>query len=1060
MPSAKSSCLAVIVFLTLGRLGPVSAAEANAEAAVNLLEARCFKCHSHAAGKNKGGLVMDAAEALLKGGDTGAAIDPARPPASLLIEHVLSADPEKQMPPKGDRLTATEVTSLTDWIKAGAPWPASRQAKATASRYLPGTIGTQERSWWAYQPITRPTPPTGPASHPLDRFIDERLTQAKLTAAPEATRATLIRRATFDITGLPPTPEATAAFVADTDPQAYAKLVDRLLASPGYGERQARLWLDLVRYADSDGYRIDDFRPTAWHYRDYVIAAFNSNKPFDRFTQEQLAADELFPTDDQARAALGYLRHWIYEYNARDVRGQWDIILNDLTDTTADVFLGAGMQCARCHDHKFDPILQRDYFALRSFFNNFLPVDTASQPAAGTAKTWEAKTAKLRADIAALEAPHRRAAEKDAVGKFPDDIQAMLRKPVADRNALEHQLAELAYRQVYYEYDRLDRRIKGEELVRLAELKKALAAFDAEKPVEVPMLMVAADTGRPAMDAVIPKKGTVVAPAFLTVLSGAYPAPAAEIKPITGSSGRRAALARWLTDSRNPLTARVTVNRIWQQYFHRGLSPYASDFGRLGEAPSHPALLDYLAASFIDSGWDLKAVHRLILTSQAYRRSALHPDPTDGQRVDPQGTLLWRAQPQRVDAEELRDAIFSATGELKGTHRSGPSAQPTDPVRSIFVRSMRNNRDPLLDAFDAPLWFASTASRDVTTTPVQSLLLLNSPFMLKRGEALAQRLFKEAPTSAEARVQRLYQLLYQRDPRPSELTRALGFLATQQESKATPRLASNAFLPEKVPFRDGQGARLELDHHLPFMAKGTDKLDLAAGFTIEGIVVPRSVSETGQLRVIATKGGKSSWTLGITGQQSRRAPMVLTLQCYGNLRDGTFGEAVHFTGLRIQLNKPYFVAAAVRFATKDQPGEVTFSLKDLGNDDEPLLIEKVSSKLVALPDNTGALSLGGRVGARTDGFHGVIDDLRLSTGLVPTGKLLFTSEDPSAETLGFWRFENKSGIFNDSSAGQHTLTQPSFGTDAQLPESDQGARRALAALCHALLNSTEFLYLE
>ena len=352
-----------------------AAADDLAEKAVALLDERCFKCHSHSAGKNKGGLVMDSLAGLTTGGDAGAALVPGDPDASLFLKNILSSDPDEMMPPKGDRLTKDQVALLQSWVKSGAAWPKSRTKAPVAGRYLPGTIGAKEKAWWAYQPIKRAELPAGAAAHPIDRFIDARLANEGLTPSAEAERAVLIRRVTFDLTGLPPSPEEVATFVQDQDPAAYEKLVDRLLTSPAYGQRMARAWLDLVRYADSDGFRIDDFRPTAWRYRDYVIKAYNDNKPYDRFVQEQIAGDELFPGDPDALTALGYLRHWIYEYNNRDARGQWENILNDITDTTGDVFLGAGMQCARCHDHKFDPILQRDYYALRSFFNNTVPVE-------------------------------------------------------------------------------------------------------------------------------------------------------------------------------------------------------------------------------------------------------------------------------------------------------------------------------------------------------------------------------------------------------------------------------------------------------------------------------------------------------------------------------------------------------------------------------------------------------------------------------------------------------------------------------------------------------------
>ena len=1045
----------------------------QAEKAVALLDSRCFKCHSHSAGKNKGGLVMDSLAGLTTGGDGGAALLPGDPAKSLFLQNILSTDPDVMMPPKGDRLTKDEVALLQDWVKSGATWPKSRTKAPVAGRYLPGTIGEKEKAWWAYQTVRRPELPAGQSAHPIDRFIDARLAKEALTPSAEADRAVLIRRVTFDVTGLPPSPEEVAAFVKDTDPHAYEKLVDRLLASPGYGQRMGRAWLDLVRYADSDGFRIDDFRPTAWRYRDYVIKAYNDNKPYDRFIQEQIAGDELFPGDTQALTALGYLRHWIYEYNNRDARSQWDNILNDITDTTGDVFLGAGMQCARCHDHKFDPILQRDYFALRSFFNNTLPVE--NRPAwtpkeagehARKLADWEKQTKPIRDEIAALEKKYRDTATENAVKIFPDDVQAMINKPANQRTPYEQQVAALAWRQVDYEYNRLDRSIKGADSVKHADLKRKLAEHDKQKPEDPPFVLTVRETGAQGLDALIPKKNTLVPPAFLTVLSANYPAEPAKISPPAdgATTGRRTALAQWLTDKSNPFTARLAMNRLWQLCFRRGLTPYASDFGRLGEPPSHPELLDWLAAEFMAKGWDQKAMHRLVLTSAAYRRSSQHPAPKDGQLKDPQNALLWRFQPQRLEAEQIRDAVFAAGGDLKSDKQAGPSVVYGEPVRSIFTRIMRNNRDPLADVFDAPQWFSSASSRDVTTTPIQSLLLLNSPFMLKRGEILAARIAKEIPVDEAGQVRRVYQVLFARQPSKAEAEQAAKFLKevrSQKNSSVVEAAVANDFLPEKVPFRDGQGAHLDAGHRKPFVAPGVAAADLAQGFTIEGVIVPRSVSDTGAVRVIAAQVGKGKddgyWQFGVTGQKSRRAPRVLVLQAHGPLLDGTFGEAVQFSNLRIEMNKPYYASAAVRYADKNGPGEVSFTLKDLANDDEPLLHDRVATNLTGVRTATQPIQLGGKGADRESSFHGVIDDLRLSAGALDDPALLYSNEDIKPSALGFWRFETKTGTMRDSSGKGRDLA---FGEAKVTPSAAKTAQAPLAALCHALLNSSEFLYVE
>ena len=1071
---ATSALLRRLTLATLVVWGAsvLAAGDDQAEKAVALLDSRCFKCHSHASGKNKGGLVMDSLAGLTTGGDDGAALIPGDPAKSLFLQNILETDPEKMMPPKGERLTKDEVTLLQDWVKSGATWPKSRTKAPVAGRYLPGTIGVKEKGWWAYQAVKLPELPAGKSAHPIDRFIDARLAKEGLTPSAEADRGVLIRRVTFDATGLPPSPEEVATFVKSADPLAYEKLVDRLLSSPAYGQRMARAWLDLVRYADSDGFRIDDFRPTAWRYRDYVIKAYNENKPYDRFIQEQIAGDELFPGDPQALTALGYLRHWIYEYNNRDARSQWENILNDLTDTTGDVFLGAGMQCARCHDHKFDPILQRDYFALRSFFTNTLPVENR---AAWTPKEageharklagWEKETKTITDEIAALEKKYRQDATNKAVKMFPEDIQEMIAKPDDKRTPYEQQIAALAWRQVDYEYARLDRSIKGADSVKHADLKRQLAEHDKQKPEDPPFVLTVRETGAQGVDAVIPKKNTVVPPAFLTVLSANYPAEPATITPAADgtTTGRRTVLARWLTEKSNPFTARLAMNRLWQLNFRRGLAPYASDFGRLGEPPSHPELLDWLSAEFMAKGWDQKAMHRLILTSAAYRRSSLHPSPKDGQLKDPQNALLWRFQPQRLESEQIRDAIFTACGDLKADKQAGPSVVYGEPVRSIFTRIMRNNRDPLADVFDAPQWFSSASSRDVTTTPIQSLLLLNSPFMLKRGEILAGRIAKEIPHDEAAQVRRLYQVLFARTPSTTEAGQAATFLKevrSQKNSATVTAAIANDFLPEKVPFRDGQGAHMDAGHRKPFVAPGATEADFSQGFTIEAVIVPRTVSDTGAVRVIAAQVGNGKegyWQFGVTGQKSRRAPRVLVLQAHGPLLGGTFGEAVQFSNLRIEMNKPYYVAAAVRYANKNGPGEVAFTLKDLANDDEPLLHDRVATSLTAVRAAAQSIQLGGKGTDRESSFHGVIDDVRLSAGALDDQGLLYSNEDVKPSALGFWRFENKTGTMRDSSGKGRDLAVGMVKVAA--PEA-KTANAPLAALCHALLNSSEFLYVE
>src|SRR5439155_21173240 len=394
----------------------------------------------------------------------------------------------------------------------------------------------------------------------------------------EADKRTLIRRAYFDMIGLPPNAEEVERFIADKSPRAYEGMIEELLSSPHYGEKWARHWLDLVRYAESDGYKADGFRPNAWRYRDYVIRSFNEDKPYNRFLMEQVAADELWPNDPDSLAGLSYLRLWIYEYNQRDVKSHWATILNDITDVTGDAFLGLGMQCARCHDHKFDPILQRDYYRLQSFFAGLSPRDDIPLATPAELKeykaqlaVWEEKTAETRASIDEIEHPMRDKAAKAVIDKFPKEIQAIIRKPAGERTPYEQQIRDLAYRQVADEGERIDGNIKGAEKEKLDALKDELATHDSLKPKSLPDAMLVTDIGPLAPPLSIPKdkSKTPIEPGFLTLLQEGP----AKIEPpgaVTNSTGRRAALAKWLAQPDNPLTARVFVNRIWHHYFGRG----------------------------------------------------------------------------------------------------------------------------------------------------------------------------------------------------------------------------------------------------------------------------------------------------------------------------------------------------------------------------------------------------------------------------------------------------------------------------------------------------------
>jgi hypothetical protein len=763
-----------------------------------LLVENCYSCHS--AKKQKGGLRLDSLEAILKGGESGPALVPGKPAESLLVEAINYDGLE--MPPTG-KLPPEKVALLSRWVTLGAPWPARDRNAAHATT---ASGATSARSsvldgppLWSFQPLRQPAVPelsssefAAWASNPLDRFILKGLLDHGLTPAPEADRTTLIRRVTFDLTGLPPSPDEIDAFLADDRPDAYERLVDRLLTSPRYGQRWARHWLDLVRYADSDGYRQDAYRPGAWRYRDYVAHSLNADKPYDRFLTEQLAGDELDPNDPELRVATGYLRLGTYEYNQRDVRGQWADILNDITDVTGEVFLGLGIGCARCHDHKFDPILQKDYYRLQAFFTPLLPRDdlTAATPAEclesqSKRATWEKAAAGILRQLDAIAQPYRAKGTASATAKFPDEIKAVLAKPDADRTPLERQIGALAYRQITYEHEQVPAVLKGADKARWAELQKELRRFDALKPIDRGPVLAATDVGPVAPPTLIPgdRKEAPIEPGFLSALD---PAPARiERSPAAPlSTGRRLALARWLSRPDNPLSTRVIVNRIWQYHFGRGLVGTSGDFGRVGELPSHPELLDWLAREFVARGWQWKPIHRLILTSAAYRQAAQRPrsEVAAAGRIDPEDRLLWKQAVRRLDAEEIRDAILAVSGEIDPSI-GGPSAEAARSRRSIETRILRNAHDPLLDAFDAPDGTGTTSRRDTTTTSTQALLLINGGWTLAHARALAARIEHVEPDSADdaQRILLAYHLSLGRQPEPDELAEALVFLDRQAQ---------------------------------------------------------------------------------------------------------------------------------------------------------------------------------------------------------------------------------------------------------------------------------------
>ena len=649
-----------------------------------------------------------------------------------------------------------------------------------------------DREWWAFQPVVKPAVPSagqGWAIDEIDHFVARKLKVQNLSPAGSAARRTLIRRLSFDLTGLPPTPGQVSEFLLDREPDAYEKLVDRLLNSPRYGERLATFWLDLVRYADSDGYRADHYRAEAWRYRDYVIRSFNTDKPYDQFIREQLAGDEIDPSNRDALVATMYFRHGIYEHNQRDVETQWAEMLADVTNVTGDALLGLGLQCARCHDHKFDPITQRDYYRLQAFFTPLLqrasmPVGTLEQRTVFNEKqvAWAEATEAIRERLHTIEQP---ALLKQTTGegfdKFIDKIKAMIRKRPEKRTAYERQIAELSERQFGVEPAKLEQRLAGEAKAEWKRLRDELKQFDALKPTPLAQVkFVASDAGPVAPATYIPKTGVTVEPGFPSVLGEG----SAKITPppaVLQSTGRRTALANWITRPDHPLTARVLVNRLWQQHFGRGLAANTSDFGKLGERPTHPELLDWLAARFVEDGWSLKKIQRKMVTSATYRQRAVNPAATG---MDPANVWLARMPIRRLSAEQVRDALLAVSGELD--FKSGGAGEVADKStrRSVYRRVMRNSPDEVLHAFDVPDHISHMPQRSVTTTPTQSLLLLNSGWIRARAFALAKRLAKRHPGEVGAQLQSAHELALGRAISAPDRADARAFIEQNSDGSA------------------------------------------------------------------------------------------------------------------------------------------------------------------------------------------------------------------------------------------------------------------------------------
>jgi hypothetical protein len=772
----------------------------------SILNLNCGACHG--ANAQMSGLDLRNRESILKGGTRGPAIVPGNAASSLLYQAILRSESSTApaMPPGKKVLSTADIAAIKNWIDSGAPAFQTSAAQA---------------EWWAFRSPTRAAVvPNSASANPIDGFIEAKLKAKRLQPVGKADKRTLIRRATFDLLGLPPSPAEIEAFVNDNAADAYAKLIDRLLASPRYGERMARHWLDVVRYADTGGFETDVYFPNAWRYRDYVIQSFNADKPYDRFVQEQVAGDELFPgdldldggfkiADDKLRLLDAKIATGMYTIGPAyheaalfggQVRYEW---LTDVVDTTGEAFLGLTLGCARCHNHKFDPITQKDYHSMMAVFagseEREIPVISKFNIFGFKSgyPSW-LKVEELKSAVGRIDSAARQRVVDKVRGRFSADVLAAYDVPSTRRDVAQRKLAA-----------QVELAMTSAGLQENAEGKEADIPLTAEETAERERLIV--ELGRSALKAnpvmqtatvlghaeTIPdiyvthrgdwrSKGEKVPPAFPAALTGG-------VKPLPETQDqklqRRKALALWLTKPDHPLTARVMVNRLWQWHFGRGIVATPNDFGRQGEEPTHPELLDFLATDFIANGYSMKKLHRLMLLSDTYQRASTFDE--GNARVDANNHYLWRANRQRLDAETLRDTVLASSGAINlkmGGRPVIPKLSPEeytvmwarnqwpesmDPReharRSIYLYVKRTFPMPMLSAFDAPDTSMSCSRRDSTTVAPQALTLMNGDFMVEQAAALARR---SSGGSISQQIANVWMNALGRKPTVSELAKA------------------------------------------------------------------------------------------------------------------------------------------------------------------------------------------------------------------------------------------------------------------------------------------------
>jgi len=763
-----------------------------------LLKANCFKCHG--GDEVKGGLKLTSRATILTGGESGAAVDLDDRPASLLLEAINYESFE--MPPTG-KMPREAIAKLTKWVEMGLPMPAGEIATG-AAHAGPPEVNEETKNHWSFRPVRRPDVPavknTDWVVNPIDAFILARLEEAGLQPNRPAEPGQLVRRVHYDLLGLPPSPDDVTEFADNPTPEAYRALVEQLLDSPHYGEHWARYWLDVVRYAESNSYERDNPKPFVWRYRDYVIDAFNDDKPYDQFIREQLAGDELETVTTDGIVATGFYRLGLWDDEPVDPELAFFDGLDDMAATTAQAFLGLTMNCARCHSHKLDPIPQEDYYRFIAFFRNVRHYGVRGDDTVYAASIRSIATPEEEAELAAeKEVWGRHVAElrqqlddveNALLPQLPGPEQDDFKNDSVRLGTIRKHVGELISQEDFDAYARL--RKDWTETRNRPPRSASQALCITENGSECPPTFVLA-RGNPQA------KGDEVQPGFPTVLSA--PNPVIDLPQHGESCGRRLALAEWIASPDNPLAARVMVNRIWQWHFGRGIVESANNFGLQGDAPTHPELLDWLAAEFMENGWSIKELSRLILASNTYRMSSATNDVAFEQ--DPTNRLFWRFDMRRLRAEEVRDSILAVNGSLNLDAMYGPSiytvippevlagqsrpgagwgnSSPKDRARrSVYIHVKRSLQVPILAAFDAADTDNTCPVRFATTQPTQALSLLNSTFLNEQAQVFAEYVRQHAGESAADRVAFALRQATQRTPSAADVERGVGLIASLQ----------------------------------------------------------------------------------------------------------------------------------------------------------------------------------------------------------------------------------------------------------------------------------------